>query len=78
MMKSPVETLPKTVFSAEQTRELDRIAIQEYGIPGFELMRRAANFSLEQLLATWPNTKMVIALCGKGNNAGDAYLVAML
>ncbi|GIT20815.1 MAG: hypothetical protein CM1200mP40_04970 [Gammaproteobacteria bacterium] len=31
--------LPKNLYRAEQVRELDRIAIEDKGIAGFELMQ---------------------------------------
>lgn len=70
--------LPTTLYSAAQCRELDRIAIEEYGIPGISLMKRAAQFAFESLLASWPNPGLINVFCGVGNNAGDGYIVAAL
>jgi len=36
-----MQKLPIKLYRTAQVRELDRIAIQERGIPGFELMSRA-------------------------------------
>jgi hydroxyethylthiazole kinase-like uncharacterized protein yjeF len=68
--------MSQTLYTAKQTRELDRIAIEEAGIPGFELMRRAGEAALAGLLDCWPGVKSITVCCGKGNNAGDGYLVA--
>ena len=68
--------MKQTLYTAAQTRELDRIAIEEVGIPGFELMRRAGDAAFAGLLDRWPGLKSVSVCCGKGNNAGDGYLVA--
>ena len=35
------------VYTVTECRELDRIAIEELGIPGFELMKRAGQFAFE-------------------------------
>ena len=35
------ETLPASLYGAEQVRALDRVAIEEIGIPGGTLMERA-------------------------------------
>ena len=35
--------LPKNLYRADQVRELDRIAIEDKGIAGFELMQGAAS-----------------------------------
>jgi len=77
-MNIGIEHLPQTLYSADQVRELDRIAIEEYGIPGFELMSKAARFAFHAMLKTWPDTTRLIVFCGAGNNAGDGYVVASL
>ncbi|NND69136.1 MAG: bifunctional ADP-dependent NAD(P)H-hydrate dehydratase/NAD(P)H-hydrate epimerase, partial [Halioglobus sp.] len=66
------------LYTAEQTRALDRIAITEHDIPGITLMSRAADAALRNLLATWPEPDAVTVLCGTGNNGGDGFLIADL
>tara|TARA_R110002072_G_scaffold184083_1_gene340372 strand:+ start:5839 stop:7416 length:1578 start_codon:yes stop_codon:yes gene_type:complete len=70
--------LPLALYSAQAVREMDRIAIKEQGIDGFELMNKAARFSFHALVKQWPDTNNLIVLCGSGNNAGDGYIVAAL
>lgn len=72
------KNLPVDLYSAEQVRELDRIAIQDIGIPGYTLMQRAALFSYKVLKEIWPETKSIVVICGGGNNAGDGYVLAKL
>ncbi len=69
--------VPPTLHTAAQCRDLDRRAI-DTGIPGFELMRRAGEAAFRELLARWPDASRLAVCCGKGNNAGDGYLVAGL
>ena len=45
--------LPRSLYRAEQVRQLDAIAIKEFSIPGFTLMKRAAASALEALLEAW-------------------------
>ncbi|NOX50993.1 MAG: NAD(P)H-hydrate dehydratase [Gammaproteobacteria bacterium] len=66
------------VFDALQSRDIDTRAILDLGVTGFELMQRAAHFAFGSLLNHFPEAKQVAVFCGKGNNAGDAYLVAVL
>ncbi len=66
------------LYSAEQVRELDRITIEEYGVPGFELMSRAGAAAFAQLLKIFPNIESIAVFCGAGNNAGDGYVLATL
>jgi len=62
-------------LTREQCRELDRRAIEEYGICGLVLMENAGRGCvdvLERLGIAGP----VVVLCGKGNNAGDGFVIA--
>lgn len=70
-----VKGMPK-LYTAEQVRRLDSIAIGEAGIPGIELMSRAARAVFERAIAEFPESKRWLVLCGAGNNAGDGYLAA--
>lgn len=73
-----LQHLPVTLYRAAQVRELDRIAIEERGIPGFELMSRAGYEVFMRLRQQWPDARSVAVFCGAGNNAGDGYVVARL
>jgi NAD(P)H-hydrate repair Nnr-like enzyme with NAD(P)H-hydrate epimerase domain len=70
--------LPRRLYTAAQVRELDRQAIEECGIPGIELMSRAAAALLLQVQTRWPQVRRLLVLAGSGNNAGDGYLLAAL
>jgi len=78
MTMSHQKELPEQLYRAEQVRELDRCAIDEFSIPGITLMRRAGQFTFEQLLARWPDAHKLSVWCGGGNNGGDGYIVAGL
>lgn len=64
------------LYTAEQCRDLDRRAIIALGISGFELMQRAGSAAFEALLQRWPRARRLAVVCGKGNNAGDGYVIA--
>lgn len=70
-------TLPATLYTAEQTRALDRSAIAA-GTPGFKLMQRAGHAAFDQLRQRWPAVRKLTLLCGAGNNGGDGFVVAVL
>jgi NAD(P)H-hydrate epimerase len=59
-----------------QVRELDRRAIQEYGVPGVVLMENAGRGAAELLLRLNPERRPVAVCCGKGNNGGDGFVIA--
>lgn len=66
------------LYTVEQVRALDRRAIDELGVPGFELMRRAAWAGLSSLRRHWPQARRIAVCCGPGNNGGDGFLLASL
>ncbi|MAT52003.1 MAG: bifunctional ADP-dependent NAD(P)H-hydrate dehydratase/NAD(P)H-hydrate epimerase [Porticoccaceae bacterium] len=73
-----MQLLPQSLYTAEQVRELDRLAIEEKGIPGIVLMKRAGQATLRALLERWPAPPRITVYCGAGNNGGDGYIVAGL
>ncbi len=66
------------LYTADQMRRLDRIAIEEHGVAGFALMQRAANAAWRCLIRRWPQVKRLVVVCGTGNNGGDGFLLAQL
>ncbi|MCU7904815.1 MAG: NAD(P)H-hydrate dehydratase [Candidatus Thiodiazotropha sp. (ex Epidulcina cf. delphinae)] len=72
------EELPYTLYRAEQVREFDRIAIEEFAIPGAELMERAGSRAFQFMRQRWPVLSEILVVCGMGNNGGDGYVVARL
>src|SRR4051794_4838905 len=65
----------KTLTRA-QVRELDRRAIEEYGVPGIVLMENAGRGAAEVLMQLQPNPGIVTVCCGQGNNGGDGFVIA--
>lgn len=72
----PAEYAPLKLHTAAETRELDRLAIEEGGIPGIVLMKRAGRAAWELLCERWPQARSITVLCGGGNNGGDGYVIA--
>jgi hydroxyethylthiazole kinase-like uncharacterized protein yjeF len=71
-------TTTQPLYTAAQVRELDRIAIDEVGIPGYTLMSRAGAAAWEALRRDWPEARRIVVVCGTGNNGGDGYVLARL
>ena len=72
----PNQEQGKRLYLAAQCREIDRTAIEDYGIAGFDLMFRAGQRAFDHLVETLGSPHDVIVLCGPGNNGGDGYIVA--
>ncbi len=66
------------LVQAAEMQQMDKLTMEEMGIPGVVLMenagRNAARFFLEHF-APSPHQRVVI-LCGRGNNGGDGYVIA--
>ena len=71
-----MQEISRNLYRADQVRELDRIAIEQFGIPGFELMNRAGCVAFERLRSRWPDARRIAVLCGTGNNGGDGFVLA--
>jgi NAD(P)H-hydrate epimerase len=63
-------------LTREQVREIDRRAIDGFGIPGVVLMENAGRGCAELLIQLNPDRKPVVILCGPGNNGGDGFVIA--
>jgi len=77
MLMSPMR------LTRQQVREVDRLTIEVYGIPGVVLMENAGiNASAAVLdvivddLGLHPTEATVSIICGGGNNGGDGYVMA--
>lgn len=65
------------VVSASQMQNLDRRAIQEFGIPGIILMENAGRATVEVIDKYFSEAglKKIIILAGSGNNGGDGFVI---
>ena len=72
------------VLTRDQVRRVDALAIERYGMSGLVLMENAGRGAVDALLAFDPSllgessgtNAQVVILCGKGNNAGDGFVIA--
>lgn len=66
------------VATASEMQEIDRCAIEVYGIPGLVLMENAGRAVVAVLREKFPDItqKRVIVFSGKGNNGGDGFVIA--
>jgi NAD(P)H-hydrate epimerase len=62
-------------LSRDQVRQVDKIAIEQYGVPGVVLMENAGRGASE-IIDRLAEPGLITILCGGGNNAGDGYVIA--
>ena len=74
-------------LNRQQVRDVDRLAVDEYGMSGLVLMENAGRGAADVLCglldakaatenATTGHAAPVVICCGKGNNAGDGFVIA--
>ncbi len=73
-----MQSLPANIYSVASVREIDRIAIEELGVPGYTLMSRAAGAAVRDARRRFPDARRWQVVCGAGNNGGDGYVLARL
>ena len=66
----------KKLYDGAEMRAMDRWAVETAGIPGLELMERAARRVTERILEG--EGKSAAILCGTGNNGGDGFAAARM
>jgi NAD(P)H-hydrate epimerase len=65
------------LLSAAESRELDRISQDDYGVPSYDLMTRAGEAVAGALVERFPEAVTdVLVVAGKGNNGGDGFVAA--
>lgn len=64
-------------ITAAKMKEIDRAAIQDFGIPSLILMENAGSRAADVALGMLPEkNKRIVCVCGKGNNGGDGFVCA--
>lgn len=69
----------REVADAAEAKELDRISIQEIGMPSMVLMERAAMCVAACVMENSdPASGRILSICGTGNNGGDGVAAARI
>lgn len=65
-------------ITAQEASQIDRRAQEEFGIPNIILMENAGRESAELALEMLQSRKerLVVCVCGRGNNGGDGFVAA--
>ncbi len=68
-------TLLRRPLTRAESRQVDQLAIESFGMSGLVLMENAGREAARVIAARYPPADICI-LCGKGNNGGDGYVIA--
>ena len=63
------------ILTREQAVQIDRSATTNFGMSGLVLMENAGR-GVSDLLCALQVSSPIVVCCGKGNNAGDGYVIA--
>ncbi|MDX1921421.1 MAG: NAD(P)H-hydrate dehydratase [Candidatus Caenarcaniphilales bacterium] len=68
----------KAVLSRAAIKKADKATIEEFGIPEISLMENAGRLVIKSVEKNYGELlrKRVVIVCGKGNNAGDGFVIA--
>ncbi len=64
------------ILDAGSMRQVDRTAIEDFGIPSLVLMENAAIGLADAVAENFPEATAVAIFCGPGNNGGDGLALA--
>jgi NAD(P)H-hydrate epimerase len=64
------------LVGADEMRAIERIAIEEMGIPATTLMERAGRATAEGAMSLSGHSGRFVVVCGAGNNGGDGFVAA--
>jgi len=72
--------MSELILNREQSRQVDTLAIERYGMTGLVLMENAGRGAAEIIRRIYINEYRalgpIVICCGKGNNGGDGFVVA--
>ena len=63
------------VLNCAQARAIDQLAMERLGVPGLVLMENAGRATVDCMERIGINGHVLVC-CGRGNNAGDGYVMA--
>ena len=66
------------VVTAHTMREIDRRAIDDFGISSLSLMEQAGRGCVDAILSEFGRKGRAVIIAGKGNNGGDGFVIARL
>jgi NAD(P)H-hydrate epimerase len=74
-MPHPASRTP-SCLSVKQSRQIDSIAVRDFGILSLVLMENAGRGAADHIAHRTPSGSSIAILCGTGNNGGDGLVIA--
>ena len=71
-------SIPQHAYSAELVKKNEGQIAKQKGLSLYQLMESAGLAAFELFKQQWPKAKTILIVCGRGNNAGDGFILARL
>lgn len=71
-------SIPQYAYRAEVVQKNEAIIAEQENLSLYQLMEAAGLAAFQLLQTQWPKSKTILVVCGKGNNAGDGFILARL
>ncbi|WOH36692.1 NAD(P)H-hydrate dehydratase [Thalassotalea fonticola] len=71
-------SIPHNAYQAEDVQKNEGKIAALANLSLYQLMEAAGVAAFQLLRTQWPDSKTILVVCGKGNNAGDGFIVARL
>lgn len=70
--------LPKYAYSGNEVKKNEAIVAQKEKVSMYQLMELAGQSSFSLANKLWPKARSILIVCGRGNNAGDGFVMARI
>jgi hydroxyethylthiazole kinase-like uncharacterized protein yjeF len=77
MKKYPLEPAV-ALYCTEQIKNIERRFAEQSSAGSYSLMEKAGAVAFQQLTANWREARKILVVTGKGNNAGDGFVLVKL
>ncbi len=74
-VEQPVE---QPLYTAAEIKNIEQQAARTGGYPMYQLMEKAGLACWQYLQQHWQEARKITIICGKGNNAGDGFVLARI
>ena len=77
-LSDPPAYVGQALYSSAEIKLIEQNAADKGGFELYSLMEKAGLSALKKVNRHWPEIKQITIVCGKGNNAGDGFVLARL
>ncbi|MCP4272487.1 MAG: NAD(P)H-hydrate dehydratase [Gammaproteobacteria bacterium] len=76
--KNAEQQVEQPLYTAAEIKSIEQQAARTGGYPMYQLMEKAGLACWQYLQQHWQEARKITIICGKGNNAGDGFVLARI